>query len=78
MPNYNTTSLAGKLGLCKRTGCVYLCPVLGSCDYRLYTGKGRGCGVGDACTVYETGDRRKIAMKHSKKYNEILFKESQC
>jgi hypothetical protein len=51
-------------GLCKRKNCMYHSKG-NTCDYRLMTGAGRGCPVGEACDKYKEGDRRALMRKRS-------------
>lgn len=54
--------------LCKRHDCQYYGSSTGTCDYRLFTGQGRGCHGGELCSRYckRTKQRtvRETAMSH--------------
>ena len=54
---------------CNKEDCKYRSTNRGyfvSCDYILFEGHRRGCGVGDACDKYDPGPRINLWMKNFK------------
>lgn len=57
--------MARRMTGCNKTDCVYRSEnagVMVTCDYILYTGESRGCGIGDDCDKYKPGIKRKKWM----------------